>query len=493
MIPEQLVGAVDEVDLHGCSLSRTASWPTDLEAATGWTLKPEGLCRGDVCVPVRDRDAFVDADGRVDARRPGPRARACRGRRSRTQRWPCWATARPNGDTALESLEAPDVALPGLDGQTHQLSEWRHRKRAIVAWASWCGCRYEIAAWQALRDELAPTGFEVLGISLDDDVEAARPWVEAAEPHPEFPVLVDPDHRIAELYGVVNVPSVVWIDEDDRVVRPAGDRARSTTSSASSPRSTASVHHDQLRQLGRSRHAALTTPTRRRDHVDAAHRGAPAGPGRAAAGRLAAPPRRRRGRGRALRPGRAAGALRLHHRARLDAAAWRRSVRRRVLPVSLALLTITARPGTDREVSRSACPSGVQDVHMTATEPSPQAQTGPGYDKPTMRQWITLGIVLMSTVIVVLDNTVLNVAIPTILHEFHTTLPSLEWVITGYSLTFATFLIIGGRLGDIYGQRRVFVIGAGPVRRRARCWPRCRGTWPAWWWARPSSKGSAPR
>ncbi len=98
---------------------------------------------------------------------------------------------------------------------------------------------------------------------------------------------------------------------------------------------------------------------------------------------------------------------------------------------------------------------------MTATQPSPAGpQTGPGYDKPTVRQWITLGIVLTSTVIVVLDTTILNVAIPTILHEFDTTLPSLEWVITGYSLTFATFLIIGGRLGDIYGQRRVFVTGA---------------------------------
>ena len=77
------------------------------------------------------------------------------------------------------------------------------------------------------------------------------------------------------------------------------------------------------------------------------------------------------------------------------------------------------------------------------------------------RRWITLTIIIISAFIVVLDNTVLNVAIPTILREFHTTLPSLEWVITGYALTFATLLIIGGRLGDVYGHRRVFVIGAG--------------------------------
>jgi EmrB/QacA subfamily drug resistance transporter len=76
------------------------------------------------------------------------------------------------------------------------------------------------------------------------------------------------------------------------------------------------------------------------------------------------------------------------------------------------------------------------------------------------RRWITLGIVIMSAVIVVLDNTVLTVAIPTILRDFHTDLPSLQWVLTGYSLTFATFMIIGGRLGDIYGARRMFIIGA---------------------------------
>ena len=69
-------------------------------------------------------------------------------------------------------------------------------------------------------------------------------------------------------------------------------------------------------------------------------------------------------------------------------------------------------------------------------------------------------MVIVSVAIPVLDNTVLNVAIPTILREFHTDLPSLQWVITGYSLTFATLLIIGGRLGDMYGHRRMFMVGA---------------------------------
>jgi EmrB/QacA subfamily drug resistance transporter len=79
---------------------------------------------------------------------------------------------------------------------------------------------------------------------------------------------------------------------------------------------------------------------------------------------------------------------------------------------------------------------------------------------PDPRRWITLAVVVVAALIVVLDNSVLTVAIPTILRDFHTTLPAVEWVITGYALTFASLLIIGGRLADVFGQRRIFVIGA---------------------------------
>ncbi|MCU1346539.1 MAG: putative transport protein [Acidimicrobiia bacterium] len=75
-------------------------------------------------------------------------------------------------------------------------------------------------------------------------------------------------------------------------------------------------------------------------------------------------------------------------------------------------------------------------------------------------RWVTLAILVMAAFIVVIDNTILNLALPTILRDFHTTLPHLEWVVTGYALTFATLLIIGGRLGDLYGHRRVFIVGA---------------------------------
>src|SRR3954451_7351663 len=84
----------------------------------------------------------------------------------------------------------------------------------------------------------------------------------------------------------------------------------------------------------------------------------------------------------------------------------------------------------------------------------------PEAPRPDPRRWFAAAVVIVSVAIPVLDNTILNVAIPTILREFHTDLPSLQWVITGYSLTFATLLIIGGRLGDVFGHRRMFIIGA---------------------------------
>ena len=62
--------------------------------------------------------------------------------------------------------------------------------------------------------------------------------------------------------------------------------------------------------------------------------------------------------------------------------------------------------------------------------------------------------------IIVLDNTILNVAVPTIIKDLDTQVSSIQWVIAGYSLVFASLLISFGRLGDIYGRRKLFFIGA---------------------------------
>ncbi len=72
--------------------------------------------------------------------------------------------------------------------------------------------------WQSLRAEWYPQGLEIVTVALDLDVEAARPWIAAARP--EHPSLIDRAHVVDELFGIVNVPSGVWINEEGVIVRP---------------------------------------------------------------------------------------------------------------------------------------------------------------------------------------------------------------------------------------------------------------------------------
>ncbi|HZU60473.1 MAG TPA: MFS transporter, partial [Solirubrobacteraceae bacterium] len=75
------------------------------------------------------------------------------------------------------------------------------------------------------------------------------------------------------------------------------------------------------------------------------------------------------------------------------------------------------------------------------------------------RRWWTLGAMCFALFMVMLDNTVVNVALPSIQRSLHATLSSLEWTVNAYTLTFAVLLVTGGRLGDIFGRRRMFLFG----------------------------------
>ena len=73
--------------------------------------------------------------------------------------------------------------------------------------------------WQELRTELHPRGLEIVTVALDVDPEAARPFIEQAGA--QHPSLIDSAHVVDELFGIVNVPNGVWIDEEGVIVRPA--------------------------------------------------------------------------------------------------------------------------------------------------------------------------------------------------------------------------------------------------------------------------------
>src|SRR6266511_3638806 len=75
------------------------------------------------------------------------------------------------------------------------------------------------------------------------------------------------------------------------------------------------------------------------------------------------------------------------------------------------------------------------------------------------RKWWTLGAMCFALFMIMLDNTVVNVALPSIERDLGASLSSLEWTVNGYTLAFAVLLATGGRLGDIFGRRLTFLIG----------------------------------
>jgi EmrB/QacA subfamily drug resistance transporter len=83
--------------------------------------------------------------------------------------------------------------------------------------------------------------------------------------------------------------------------------------------------------------------------------------------------------------------------------------------------------------------------------------------RPTLtednRRWWALGAMCFALFMIMLDNTVVNVALPSIQRSLHASTSSLEWTVNAYTLSFAVLLVTGGRLGDLFGRRRVFLSG----------------------------------
>src|SRR5213593_1779213 len=74
-------------------------------------------------------------------------------------------------------------------------------------------------------------------------------------------------------------------------------------------------------------------------------------------------------------------------------------------------------------------------------------------------RWSALMVLCLGTLMIVLDTTIVNVALPSIRTDLGFSEASLAWVVNAYLLTFGGFLLLGGRLGDLFGHRRLFLIG----------------------------------
>src|SRR5580693_7256660 len=95
---------------------------------------------------------------------------------------------------------------------------------------------------------------------------------------------------------------------------------------------------------------------------------------------------------------------------------------------------------------------------MTA-DPGILAPRLPSGDRPDPRRWLTLIILLLAAFMNLLDVSIVNIAIPSIQRNLHASYADVQWALAGYTLAYALVLITGGRLGDTFGRKRLFLIG----------------------------------
>ena len=108
--------------------------------------------------------------------------------------------------------------------------------------------------WQAIHAELESRGLVVISVALDSGgARTTTQWIRAASP--TYPCLIDERHVVAELYGMVNVPNAVWIDEDGRIVRPAENAGASDSFRRHLDRTTKQMSAEGLAERERLRSA----------------------------------------------------------------------------------------------------------------------------------------------------------------------------------------------------------------------------------------------
>ena len=110
----------------------------ELQAATGWELKPQGLCRDERCVPIPParRDQFLRGGDLVNLAAMARQLGQPVVHDDAHALWFFGESAGARRD-ALASLKAPDFTLPDMDGKMHSLSDYRGRKVLLLSWASW--------------------------------------------------------------------------------------------------------------------------------------------------------------------------------------------------------------------------------------------------------------------------------------------------------------------------------------------------------------------
>ena len=126
------------------------------------------------------------------------------------------------GDAPLgRGAAAPDFSIPLFDvngkGPDVSLSSFRGKVVLVNFWATWCApCEKEMPAMERLYRELAPQGFELLAISVDESEADIREFQERLQV--SFPILLDPEKKISKRYQTMGYPESLLVDRDGRII-----------------------------------------------------------------------------------------------------------------------------------------------------------------------------------------------------------------------------------------------------------------------------------
>ncbi len=96
---------------------------------------------------------------------------------------------------------------------------------------------------------------------------------------------------------------------------------------------------------------------------------------------------------------------------------------------------------------------------VTEIRPVRAAPPEPTVPEPDPKRWLALGIIAVAQLMVVLDASIVTIALPSAQHALHISTANRQWVVTAYTLSFGGLLLLGGRIADYVGRKRMFIIG----------------------------------
>src|SRR5919206_1313811 len=96
-----------------------------------------------------------------------------------------------------------------------------------------------------------------------------------------------------------------------------------------------------------------------------------------------------------------------------------------------------------------------------ADSPVPRPRPELTGDEPYARRWLALAVIAVTVLMIILDATIVNIALPSVSRDLHIDAATQQWIVTAYTLTFGGLLLLGGRIADFWGRKRTYLVGAG--------------------------------